>query len=339
MASSSLSVQEDIERCMEAGWTDGLPVVPPYGTLVDRMVEAMGWAPTEKVGELADFDMEVRAEQLGATAVMAGCLPAYGPVLRALSLALLAPEHNLSGTEVTTGGAATLVVISGPIAATLGFAHGANALGANARANATIGRFAAMVRTFCGRVGGTLEQHGTLGHPGRLSYCVAEHPRTVWEPFHTQRGLPADASAVSIFAAEAPNSVNNHYATTGAAILDTIADTLSNLGSTNYYWRMAGYLIVLSPEHLRLVAAEFSRADARRYLYERAVRATDHLLRIGRLPPAARPEAAVMPGTMRSPVDREDRLLFIETGAEGGKFSAVIPEWVASVPVTRRIES
>jgi len=324
---------------MEAGWSDGLPVIPPYGTLVDAMVAEMGWAPTDIVGELKDVDMEVRAEQLGAAAVMAGCLPAYGRVLRALSLALLAPEHNLSGTEVTTGGASTLVVVSGPVVAELGFAHGANALGANARGNATVGRFAAMVRHFCGRVGGTLDQHGTIGHPGRLSFCIAEHPDTLWPAFHTQRGLDVGASAVSIFATEGPISVNNHYATDGALILETIADTLSHLGSTSYYWRMAGYLIVLPPEHMRLVAASFSRTEARQFLHERAVRATDELQRIGRLPASPRPDAKVVPGTLRSPVDREDRFVFIESGAEGGKFSAVIPEWVASVPVTRSIQS
>jgi hypothetical protein len=29
-------VLADIEHCFEMGWSDGLPVVPPYGSLVDR---------------------------------------------------------------------------------------------------------------------------------------------------------------------------------------------------------------------------------------------------------------------------------------------------------------
>jgi hypothetical protein len=334
----SRPIHEDIERCMAAGWTDGLPVIPPYATLVDRMVDAMGWKPTEIVGQLGQVEMDVRAEQLGATAVMAGCLPEYGPVLRALSQALLAPEHNISGTEVTTGGASTLVVVSGPIVRQLGMAHTANALGPNARAHATLGRFAAMVRHFCGGVGRTLDQHGTIGHPGRLSFCIAEHPETVWPRFHTQRGLEPDCSAVTIFATEGPISVNNHYATTGTIILETIADAIAHFGATSYYWWMAGLIVVLPPEHFRLVSSEYTREQAREYLYTHARRSTDELIRLGRLPTEPRPEARVVRGTSRSPLEREDRLLFIETGAEGGKFSAVIPEWVASHPVTRKVE-
>jgi hypothetical protein len=67
---------------------------------------------------------------------------------------------------------------------------------ANNRANATVGRFAQMVRYFCGRGGGSLESHGTMGHPGRLGFCVAEHPDTVLAPFHTQFGLPAAVPVV-----------------------------------------------------------------------------------------------------------------------------------------------
>ena len=70
---------------------------------------------------------------------------------------------------MTTGGAAILVIVSGPVVEQHGFEHGPNALGANCRANATVGRFAQMMRYFCGR-GGVLQSHGTVGHPGRLSF-------------------------------------------------------------------------------------------------------------------------------------------------------------------------
>jgi hypothetical protein len=330
-------LEEDIERCFEGGWSDGLPVVPPYARLVDPMVEQMGWHPTEVVGRLDSLGIEVRAEQLGAAAVMAGCKLAYAPVLRALAEALLDAQFNLGGVEVTTGGAAALVIVSGPAVARHEFEHEANALGSNARANATVGRFAAMVRYFCGRMGGALDAHGTIGHPGRLSFCIAEHPSTRWEPFHTQLGLPARASAVTIMATEGPNSVNNHYAMSGEAILETIADCIAQLGSTNYYWRGGGYLVVLPPEHLTLVARDYTRAGARSFLYERARRSTDELLRLGRLPVEPMASAEVVRGTLRSPVVDEAAITFIESGKEGGKFSAVIPGWVANRTTIKRI--
>ena len=179
----SHGVLDDIEKCMDSGWSDGLPVIPPYGSLVDPMLEAMGWQAQDVVGVIVEQSIKVRAEQVAAAAVMAGCKTEYAPVLRALTLAILDPLFNVSGVEVTTGGASVLVIVSGPVVAALGFEHEANAVGgANSRVNATVGRFAQMLRLFCGRGGGVLESHGTIGHPGRLSFCVAEHPETVWGP-------------------------------------------------------------------------------------------------------------------------------------------------------------
>ena len=284
----ALDVYEDMEQCFERGWSDGLPVVPPYASLVDRMLGAMGWRASDVVGEISAQNIEIRAEHLAATAVMAGCRFEYGSLLRALSQLLVAPEFNLSGVEVTTGGVAALVIVSGPIGEELGFEHGANALGANTRANATVGRYAQMARYFCGRGGGALQSHGTIGHPGRLSYCLAERPSTQWSPFHTQLGLTADVSAVSLMAAEGPNSVNNHYGDTAEAVLDTIADCLGHFGATNYYWHFGPSLVVLPPAHAELIAGSFTRKGGGRYLFEHAVRSADELRRLGRLPATPR---------------------------------------------------
>ncbi len=336
----AITLHEDIERCFEGGWTDGLPVVPPYATLVDEMLAQMGWRASELIGEIKEQGIEIRAEQLAATAVMAGCKPEYGRLLRPLSEALVDPKFNLTGVEVTTGGVAALVLVSGPVVTELGFEHASNALGANNRANATVGRFAQMVRYFCGRGGGVMDSQSTLAHPGRISFCVAEHPETTWGPFHTQFGVPAGESAVTIMATEGPNSVNNHYAMTGAAVLDCIADVIASYGSTNWYYRWSGYVVVIAPDHMALVARDFSREAARDYLYERARRPTDELIRLGRLPPDPAPEKRVEPGTMRSPLGSPAQLSFIECGKEGGKFSAVIPRWVGNDKViTRKVSS
>ena len=326
----ALDVYDDIEKCMSGGWSDGLPVIPPYGSLVDEMLAAMGWAHTEVVGSLPEQSIQVHASHLAATAVMAGCKFEYGPLLRALSLALLDRRFNISGVEVTTGGVSATVIVSGSAVDRYGFAHEANCLGANSRANATVGRFAQMVRYFCGRGGGSLQSHGTMGHPGRLSFCIAEHPETVWAPFHTQFGLPESVSAVTVLSSEGPQSVNNHYAETPEAVLKTIAGTLANEGTTNFYWHTGGYLVVIGPEHMDLIGPAYTREEARQFLYEHAVRPTDELARLGRIPKEPRRGSKVVPGTDRSPVDSPADLHFIESGGLGGKFSAVIPRWVGS---------
>ena len=327
---TSYATQEDLENCMNNGWTDGLPVIPPYGSLVEKMLNAMGWLGHDIIGEMPSQSIEIRAEKAAATAVMAGCKPEYGSLLRSLSEGLLDPLLNLSGAEVTTGGASILVIVSGPVVEQLGFEHATNALGANCRANATVGRFAQMMRYFCGRNGGVLQSHGTIGHPGRISFCIAEHPQTEWAPYHTQHGLPDGASAITLMSTEGPNSCNNHYGDTGKHVLDTIGDSMCHFGQTAWYYRSGGFVVVIPPDHMALVSRDFTREQALDYIYENARRPTDELAAVGRIAKDPRDFAGVEPGALRSPLQSREQLTFIECGAEGGRFSAVIPRWVGS---------
>lgn len=75
----TLGTIQDIENCMENGWSDGLPVIPPYASLVEPMCEAMGWDMSDVVGEIPEQKIVIRAEQVAATAVMAGCKTSYRP--------------------------------------------------------------------------------------------------------------------------------------------------------------------------------------------------------------------------------------------------------------------
>ena len=70
---------------------------------------------------------------------MAGCLPAYLPVVGAAVEALAAPEFNLVGVATTTGSATPIVIVNGPIVAALGMNVEGNVLGPGNRANAAIG--------------------------------------------------------------------------------------------------------------------------------------------------------------------------------------------------------
>jgi len=121
--------------------------------------------------------------------------------------------------------------------------------------------------------------------------------------------------------------------------LDCIADVIASYGSTNWYYRWSGYLIAIAPDHMALIGRDFSRDAARRYLYEQAVRPTDELRRLGRLPVDPLPEKKVVPGAMRSPLDSERQLHFVECGKEGGKFSAVVPRWVGNNKVFHAVVS
>src|SRR5579884_2879843 len=195
-----------IEFYFEKGWTDGLPVVPPTEARVREFLDRAGRAPDEIIGRLDARRRVVSAEKVAINAVMAGCLPEYTPVVMAAIAAMSENAFGLHGISASTGGAAVLVIVHGPIVADLGVNSGVNLFGPGNRANATIGRAVRLVLMNCfGAQPGLLDK-ATIGHPGKYAYCIAEDEAgSPWEPLHVARGLRPDQSAVTVFAAEGPH--------------------------------------------------------------------------------------------------------------------------------------
>src|SRR3982750_891803 len=127
-----------VEWYFEQGWTDGLPVVPPTRVGVEAMVAALGGDPDLAEGRGPPRFGSLTREVLAINLVMAGCKPAYAPVVRAALLALTQPAFNLNGVQATTHMAAPLLVVNGPEARRIGMNGGVNAFGSGNRANATI---------------------------------------------------------------------------------------------------------------------------------------------------------------------------------------------------------
>jgi hypothetical protein len=168
------------------GWTDGLPIIPPTEDLVSSMLEASP-APAEQVlGQLPPRNGTVTVEKVAINAVMAGCQPAYFPVVLAAVKAVLQPQFNAGAITTTTGGAAPVVIVSGPIARRLGIHSGTAVLGSGHRANATIGRGLRLtMRNLGGATADTMEK-STHGWPGKYTMCFAENAeRNPWEPLHS----------------------------------------------------------------------------------------------------------------------------------------------------------
>ena len=67
----------------------------------------------------------------------------------------------------------------------------------------------------------------TLGHPGKISYCVAEDEEgSPWLALAEERGVPPGASAVTVLAAGAPRQLMNEWTTAPEEILDTYASEI-----------------------------------------------------------------------------------------------------------------
>jgi len=86
-----------IEAYYDAGWTDGLPVVPPSDAAIAATLAAAGLEGPELLGEIPGRNTEVIAEKAAINAVMAGCRPEYMPVVVAAVRSLCAPAFAYHG--------------------------------------------------------------------------------------------------------------------------------------------------------------------------------------------------------------------------------------------------
>jgi hypothetical protein len=262
----------------ERGWTDGLPVLPPTEEAVAAMLRATDWEPDEVVAILPPRQGEATVERIAINAVMAGCRPAYLPVLIAAVQALADPDFNLDGVQATTHPVAPLVVVNGPLARALGINAGYNCFGQGARANATIGR---AIRLLLMNVGGGIPGSGdrsTQGSPAKYTYCIAEHEEAnPWEPLHVEKGFDRGTSTVTVFGAEGPHNIQEHYSNSGEGILLTIAGAMGQAGSNNIL-RHGFPLLTLGPEHAATIAGDgYRKADVKRFIFERARYPIDRL--------------------------------------------------------------
>jgi hypothetical protein len=256
------------------GWTDGLPVVPATEDLVRAMLGPFGKDPGQALGVIQPRNAPVTLEKIAINAVMAGCRPAHFPVVVAAVRALLRPEFNVAGCQATTGGAAPVLIVNGPLAQQLQVNGDAGCFGPGARANAVVGRALRLViRNVGGLIPGEMDK-ATLSTPGRYAFCFAENEaRSPWEPRHVELGYPAGASTVTLTAVRAVYPVMESTVATGHAVLQTLVEALKTVGVANYYQIGTGaqLTLVVCPEHAaEMAAAGLTKAAVRAYVYQQA---------------------------------------------------------------------
>lgn len=325
---------EAIEFCYRQGWTDGLPVVPPTEERVREMLEYAGYRPDDVLGTVPARNITITAEKVAINAVMAGCLPAYMPVVAAAVEAMADDRFNLHAAMASTAGAAPLVIVNGPVIREIGLNAGDNVFGPGWRANATIGRALRLVLMNVCRARPGVMDKATLGHPGKYSYCIAEREAdSPWPPLHVQRGVPREVSAVTVFAAEAPAYVKNDQANRAEPLAASFVDVITR-GTP----RGGSYLLVVCPEHLEVFQREgWSKQDLQTFVAREAKRSVASARRAGWLSgaPAEREEDQELLW-FQSPAD----VMVVVAGGTTSGTSAVVPPWAGgamSSPVTKGI--
>jgi hypothetical protein len=337
--------------------------VPPTVPLVERMLAGGPWRADEVLLHEPVRDRSVTAWHAAINAVMAGCRPEYFPVVGAALMAIGDGEFKLHGPATSTGGAALMVIVNGPVRESIGLHAGGNLFGPGVRANATIGRALRLVMLNCLDCRAGVLDQSTQGWAGKYSFCFAEHEAaSPWEPLHVARGFRAEQSTVTVFAAESGHNVLVHAAREPETVLVAFADAMAALGS----FSPGRSVIVLAPEHARYLGlAGWSRVRTQAWLYEHARRPLADLKRAGKVeaqflvseemrrwlygdaagPAADTPDAhaRVLPGDDRIAVHRglsaDDIMICVGGGAAGGH-SAFFPSWSRgrSVPfVTKEI--
>jgi len=327
-----------IEFCYQQGWTDGLPVVPPTEGAVRAMLDAAGLEPGQEICFITNRQVAVQAEKVAVNAVMAGCQPEHMPVVVAAVEALADPAWGYHGPATSTGGAAVLMIVNGPIGERLNFNSGDNLFGPGWRANATTGRAVRLImRNVIGTLPGLLDR-GTVAHPGKYSYVIAENEReSPWIPLHVQRGFKAEQSTVTVMSAEGPHQFYNQLSSTAAGVLTSLCDDMKHHGSTN---GQPQYVVVLAGEHMRTIASDgWSKADIQKFVYENTQNSVAHLKRVQRLPGAITPADET---TMRPVAPSPEDVLVVAAGGRAGAFSCYIPGWAggkkSSQSITKLIQ-
>ena len=343
-ASLTFATDDDVlEAFHERRWTDGLPFVLPTPERVQAMIAGSRRHATDVIAVVPPRWADATIEKLAVNAVMAGCRPAYMPLLIAAVEAAADPEFGLYSVQATTHPCAVMLLVSGPIVQQLGlnFAHGS--FGPGFCANASIGR---AMRLVLMNVGGGIPGHGdqaTHGSPAKYSYCVAENEAaTPWEPFRVTRGFGSNDSTVTVFSGEGPHNVNDHVCTSAQTTLAVVADTMTTIGHNNAASVIRGdVLVAFGPEHAHTIASGgLSKRDVQQFLFERARN------RVGLLKLRAMYKKENWPDWVD--VDDDDALCPIVARPEDihivvtggpGKHSAFIPTFGTSKSVTRRIET
>lgn len=306
------------------GWTDGLPIVPPTPEAVEACLAWAGLPADHLVGVEPVRHRVITAEKVAINAVMAGCLPAHFPVVITAVTAMLQEPFLLHGATASTGGCAVLLVVNGPIRLELGMSGSFNALGPSDRASTCIGRSVRLV------LGNLLEvrpgdiDRSTFGHPGKISFCIAEDEEaSPWRSESERRLGDPHVSAVTAMAAMAPRQLMNEWTTKPEEILDTyVGEIKANL--THYSIWPGNYAIVVPPQlRQHFAEAGWTKDDIAQYVYANARIKRSDWTNVGK--------GAVVGSkgdqeycALESP----DDLLIIAAGGPAGGFGAVIPPWL-----------
>ena len=322
------------EYALDHGWSDGMPLSVPTEAAVEKFV-AVCRGDNEPFAPVSPRQVVPTLHSLAANAVMAGCKPAYFPVVLAALRGVLTPDYNLHGTLATTHPCAPMLLVSGPIRQTLGINCGSNCFGQGWRANATIGRALQLILLNIGGAKPGLMDRATHGSPAKYAFCFGENQEeSPWAPYHVRRGFAATDSVVTVMAGEPPHNINDHGSTSGEGLMTTIANSIAQSGANTIYGK-GPYVVVLGPEHAETLHRDgWTIESMQARLFERA---RVHVSRV------SKENQESYAGSGHVPIDDHYKIaptpedIHILVAGGPGKHSAWIPSFGGTAVVAVRV--
>ncbi|MEE9256014.1 MAG: hypothetical protein V3V56_02465 [bacterium] len=340
------AIPDEFEFFFEKPWSDGLPVVAPTEARIAAMLSGTRRGADELVGRVPPLLGEADVRSVAIHAVMAGCKPAYLPVVIAGLEAILDPRLNLNGVQGTMHTAAPLLIVNGPYAREIGLHGGLGCFGPGFRANATIGRAIRLILLNLG--GGIIGRISlsTFGSSARYTFCIAENEaESPWEPYSVTKGFGPEENVITAVMAEGPQVYIDDRTGGAEALFVGLADRMATLGAFNI-WLKTQVVVAMAPGHARICTREgLTKADVHARLCALAVRRLGDLKRSGfwyeGLPKKWPGEIDASDDEQLIPAVKDpDDLILIFAGGEPGPQTAVMPGWVdASDSVTKAFEA
>ena len=271
-------VVDEFEFFLDKEWSDGLPVVTPTEERVQRLLTGTRRDPAEVLGLIPPALEPATVRTVAIHALMAGCKPAYLPVVLGGVTLMLREAFNLNGVQGTMHGVAPLMIVNGPYAHQIGLHGGNGCFGPGFRANASIGR---AIRLLLLNLGGGIPGMASatiFATPLRYTACVTENlAQSPWESLAVSKGYAPDANVITCAMVESPRLCFDDVSQEPARLLTGLASSMADMCSWNMHTR-SDMVVVMGPQHAALCAnAGLSRAEVHRRLCTMAGRTVREL--------------------------------------------------------------
>jgi hypothetical protein len=248
---------------LEAGWGDGLPVIPPTERRVREFLSKNNRFADEVICKLPPTNAHCTVEKIAINAVLAGAPAESLPLIIAALEALARPDFELFGLNATTAPVVPLTLVNGPIRNKLDIPYKHGCLGGAPSMSLAIGRaLRLIIKNIAGQeVAVTSET--TFGTPGRVAGIMFGEweERSPWAPFAERRGIPGNA--VSVYGTMGTMNIIDTTSQSGLEFVEMMGKSLGYPGANGFSPAMpyAEIMVAVNPVWAEIIHRDIPKLE------------------------------------------------------------------------------